>query len=168
MGLTDNRTKHAKKFGKSTIYDGDQSTPYMTRYVCGRNRFHVFHRGDKDPDPHSHPWGFYTFPLVSYVEEVFNPDTKTSHLNVVKRFKLHYRDEKFCHRVLCSETLKNGNHYTTVHPERFNDLTKKIYTFVRTTSDPNESWGFWMNRDGKWCFKWWKDYVNGGKHAPCE
>lgn len=42
----------------------------MTRAWFGRLRFHVFFRGDQDPDCHDHPWGFWTFPLRSYVEEV--------------------------------------------------------------------------------------------------
>lgn len=55
-----------------TIYgvDGEHLTPYMTRVVLGRLRLHIFHRGDADPDPHDHPWGFWTFPLTPYAEEV--------------------------------------------------------------------------------------------------
>lgn len=58
-------------FGCNTIYDRDQGDrPYMTRVWIGRLRLHIFHRGDNDPDPHDHPFHFWTFPLTSYVEEV--------------------------------------------------------------------------------------------------
>lgn len=61
----------APLFGCNTIYDRDQANiPYMTRVWIGRLRLHIFHRGDSDPDPHDHPFSFWTFPLTSYVEEV--------------------------------------------------------------------------------------------------
>jgi hypothetical protein len=53
--------------------EGDHETVYMTRIWMGPLRFHIFHRGDQDPDCHDHPWDFWTFPLVSYVEEVLHP-----------------------------------------------------------------------------------------------
>lgn len=106
-------------WGKSTIYgrDGEHKTPYMTRYWFGRLRLHVFYRGDADPDCHDHPWGFWTLPLTSYVEEVVDP-TMTVHVanregvsiskvwptdtfsRVVRAFRLHYRPATHTHRVL--------------------------------------------------------------------
>ena len=63
-------------WGRSVIYgkEDEHATPYMTRYWIGRLRLHLFHRGDQDPDCHDHPWGFWTFPFRSYVEEVAIPN----------------------------------------------------------------------------------------------
>jgi hypothetical protein len=42
----------------------------LTRW--GQLRLNIFHRGDKDPWPHDHPWDFWTFPLRGrgYLETV--------------------------------------------------------------------------------------------------
>jgi len=81
MGLISKKAKTSagKLFGINRIYgaDGDHETPYMTRAWFGRLRLHVFHRGDADPDCHDHPWGFWTFPLRSYVEEVLEERVET-------------------------------------------------------------------------------------------
>ena len=47
---------------------------YLTRYIAGPFRFHVFVHGDRDPAPHDHPWNFWTFPLRGYYEEVVTFD----------------------------------------------------------------------------------------------
>lgn len=81
MGLISKKAKTSagKLFGINRIYgaDGEHETPYMTRAWFGRLRFHLFHRGDADPDCHDHPWGFWTFPLRSYVEEVLEERVET-------------------------------------------------------------------------------------------
>lgn len=81
MGLISKKAKTSagKLFGVNRIYgaDGEHETPYMTRAWFGRLRFHLFHRGDADPDCHDHPWGFWTFPLRSYVEEVLEERVET-------------------------------------------------------------------------------------------
>ena len=44
----------------------------------------------------------------------------------------------------------------------------KIVTLVWRSKDKRK-WGFLKNRDGKWCWTPWKEYVfGGGKNAPCE
>lgn len=114
---------NAPFFGCNTIYDRDQAkTPYMTRLWIGRLRLHIFHRGDNDPDPHDHPFHFWTFPLTSYVEEVtidegeveegytesglrrFDvPDGEHSYdtfLRIVPAFRWSYRPAEHTHRVL--------------------------------------------------------------------
>lgn len=155
-----------------TIYGADREhdTPYMTRATVGRLRLHIFWRGDADPDPHDHPWGFWTFPLTSYVEEVFSPPVTTiwhtaagevfvtapqKHNVSVKAFRLHYRPATYTHRVLGRGrgVWKPGPVITLVWREE--------------TSRPN--WGFLKCRDGRWCWQDWKTYVfGGGKHAPCD
>lgn len=92
-----------------TLWGGEagQRTPYLTRVVLGPLRLHVFHRGDADPDCHDHPADFWTFPLVSYVEEFVEYRQIDGELTglrrsqrVVKAFRLHHRRAEFAHRVL--------------------------------------------------------------------
>ena len=87
---------------------------YMTRFWFGRLRLHIFHRGDDDQDPHDHPWGFWTFPLHSYVEEVTEKVVRTNwsdtgayetevyekRLQVVPAWRWNKRDAEHMHRVL--------------------------------------------------------------------
>ena len=124
-------TSAGKFFGwRNRIYgrDNEHSTVYMTRFWIGRLRLHVFWRGDKDPDHHDHPWGFWTFPLHSYVEEVASYSSYkalrdmeearkagedinaaseagrrfgyTLHRQVVPAWRLTYRSAMHTHRVL--------------------------------------------------------------------
>lgn len=107
--------------GRHTIYgaDGEHETPYMTRVWIGRLRLHIFHRGDADPDPHDHPWDFWTFPLTSYVEDVTVPTfaeqtalrrsgapivairmNRTTHRRLVRAWRVHFRPATYAHRVL--------------------------------------------------------------------
>jgi hypothetical protein len=156
----------------STIYgeEGKHKTPYMTRVTCRRARFHIFYRGDADPDPHDHPWGFWTFPFVSYVEEVLDHDTGLLRKRVVERFRWHYRPATFAHRVLHSQVLADGHHwqhYTS--PALRYKLTRRIYTFV-WAEHPSRPWGFWKRAwfSKEWCHIYWKKYIfQGGKNAPC-
>lgn len=167
-------------FGWQTIYgvNGEHSTPYLTRGWVGRLRLHIFHRGDNDPDPHDHPWNFWTFPLTPYVEEIVKPITKgvaplellllppekhaISH-RVVRAFRLHYRPATHTHRVL--------GRYVKDHSEAiygFKTDGRRIVTLV-WRGKGGRKWGFLRNRDGNWCWTPWREYVfGGGKHAPCE
>lgn len=153
------------KFQKIYGEDGVHRTPYMTRMIIGRFRFHLFHRGDADPDHHDHPWGFWTFPLRSYVEEVTRLNVGEEprvEFNVVRAFRFHYRPATYTHRVLgVSKTPK----------DLFDDFYKpgKIPTLIWTDKGPRRKWGFLKNRDGQWCWVPWREYVfGGGKHAPCQ
>lgn len=191
--MSKNTSSRGKLLGRSTIYgkDGEHATPYMTRYWIGRLRLHVFHRPDADEDCHDHPWGFYTFPFTSYVEEVATPfDMPVQYgvpevfgstpefaavpvsayrmekrwvrkLQVVKAFRLHYRSATHTHRVI-GAYVNNGNNFVSFDPN------KKIYTLVWREALSRE-WGFLKNRDGKWCWVHFKDYIMGtGKSAACE
>lgn len=183
--------------GWHTIYgaDGEHETPYMTRVWIGRLRLHIFHRGDADPDPHDHPWDFWTLPLTSYVEEVavrcleelaaydpFQPrryDVRLSRY-VVKAMRLHHRPAEHTHRVLgpLSGYLMDGTFYPKNRlPHRkimpgdgIEACTGRgrIITLV-WLGRSRRSWGFLKGRDGRWCWTPWREYVfGGGKHAPCE
>ena len=114
--------------------------PYMTRLLWGRARLHVFHRGDLDPDLHCHPWSFWTFPLVSYLEEVKHETFAVPILRRVDAFRLHYRPADFAHRVIgpCAGT--------------------KIVTIV-WRSPKVRDWGFHLARSGTWHWVPWRAYV---------
>lgn len=177
-------------WGSHTIMNTDTGEPYMTRYWLGKLRLHIFHRGDQDPDCHDHPWDFWTFPLTSYVEEVLHIRRETIPVgredpparfyratNVVKRFRLHFRPAEHCHRVLGAWTGRHesynmftGDNVTKRPVPGSKPQTKpdgKIVTLVWQRG-VRRKWGFWKNREGKWCWEFWKDYIlNGGKHGPC-
>lgn len=148
-----------------TIYgkDGMHRTPYMTRLVIGAFRLHIFHRGDNDPDPHDHPWGFWTFPLTSYVEEVFADNDahfvrKTGFKRCVPAFWPHYRRANYTHRVLgrCGKDFDS----------RFEARPGQIISFVWSLPPRTDrEWGFWvMPRDALTVTRElmnWKEYVYG-------
>lgn len=198
MGDTDTNGKPVKSsadswWGWNTIYGMDGS-PYMTRAWIGRLRFHIFHRGDLDPDHHDHPWDFTTFPLTSYVEEVAVPIGKFVHKDsasgkltvgprewrtkrvLVHAFRPHFRPATHMHRVLGRyagwDKFPEGQHeYGRWLDDPFYTVPVwrpgKIVTIV-WRSKPKRAWGFLKNRKGHWCWTDWKDYVfKGGKDAPC-
>ncbi len=185
-------------YGRSVIYgkEDEHATPFMTRYWLGRLRLHIFHRGDQDPDCHDHPWDFWTFPLNSYVEEVALPGRDLSiakplyfykRRQIVPAFRLTFRPATHCHSVL---GRWNGRHETPArgsYPEApmvdsydahgthrpiqgYQPSVRPgpIVTFV-WRSHGKRDWGFLKDRDGRWCYVSWREYVfGGGKSAPCE
>lgn len=167
--------------GWHTIYgvEGAHRTPYMTRWVLGRLRLHIFWRGDADPDPHDHPWGFWTFPLVTYEEEVTSGPEESMALaeflgidpgvfvtrHVLKRFRLHYRPAEHTHRVIGAVRDATGPDDPFI---RWEPTGKPIITIVWTEKESRE-WGFLARCEG--FFRWvpWRRYVyEGGNGAACE
>lgn len=155
----------------NTIYgaDGEHDTPYMFRAWIGRLRLHIFYRGDADPDPHDHPWPFWTFPLTTYIEEVTTPNGDGSYargLQMVEAFRWHYRPATHTHRVIGRMDPSTYELLPALGEFVIND--KKIITLVwRGTGE--RRWGFLKYRDGQWCWTHWKKYVyEGGKHTACE
>lgn len=119
-------------------------TPYRTALLLGRLRLHVFHRGDEDPDPHTHPWPFWTFPLTSYLEEVFDPTSGYRYLNPVQAWRLHRRRAEYAHRVLGRLAL---GQVLEVEGKRFEIPTIKpgrIVTLVWRGHHTPKPWGFWI------------------------
>ena len=176
-----------KFMGINTIFgrDGEQGGPYMTRAWFWRLRLHTFHRPDQDEDCHDHPWDFWTFPLVSYVEDVVvqvptgkmllsNPPQREmvneKRRQIVPAFRISFRPATHCHRV-----LGRYRKWTPVagNAVRLNEWDKdpspgKIVTLV-WISKPKRAWGFLKNREGEWCWVAWRDYIfNGGKDGPCQ
>lgn len=164
-----------RTWGISTIYgvDGEHETPYLTRVMLGRLRLHIFHRGDNDPDPHDHPWDFWTFPLTSYVEEYVSligekHPVRVRCTVVVKRFRLHYRPATHTHRVLGRFDRRRHGRGALDYFGAPRISRRKIVTVV-WLGRSRRAWGFLKARDGRWCWVAWRDYVfAGGKHAPCE
>lgn len=190
------RTSADRFWGWNTIYGraGEHAEPYMTRAWFGRLRLHIFHRGDNDPDPHDHPWGFWTFPLVPYLEEVLteircgtcggsmgecgqcSDSPKFSRrIQVVPAWWPTYRPATHTHRVICAAKRERhpgwlGSRYFDSRGRTYKKAfgEKKIVTLV-WRGKPERKWGFLKHRDGKWCWVHWKEYVfGGGKNAPCE
>lgn len=177
-------TSAGKFMGWNTIFgrDGDKGEPYMTRIWFWRLRMHIFHRGDADPDPHDHPFNFVTFPLTSYVEEVYeadpvpgtvdepDPETIRRRVQVVPAFRFSYRPATHCHRVLgalgkAPRDLRFLFDETKTPPI---DWNRKIVTLL-WFSKPVRKWGFLKNRDDKWCWIGWREYIlGGGKDTPCQ
>lgn len=126
-----------------TIYgrDGAHKTPYMTRFVLGHLRVHIFHRADQDEDPHDHPWAFITLPLRGYWEAVYEPGKPWFKYNYVKPFRFHYRPSSYTHRYL---HLKRG----------------RVVTIVWSLEE-NTEWGFWKIKEGFAEKVPWKTYVYG-------
>lgn len=172
MNFLGRRCDGTRFFDWATIYgvDAEYDTPYMTRLNIGRLSLHVFHRGDADPDCHDHPWAFWTFPLIGYVEEVVDPQVAeftrdgvrfqasggTRYLNVVKPFRLHYRPATHAHRVL-------GRH-AGGEAWRLGKIVTIVWKAKRS-----RAWGFLKTSDDRWCWVPWKDYVFGGENrTPCE
>jgi len=136
---------------------GRQKTKYLSRLHLPRGyKLQVFHRGDEDPDPHDHPWDFWTFPLVSYYEEVWSEDYVTARLtpriNFVRRGRWHYRPAEYRHRVLGRL------------PRPQPGVPQRILTIIRTSPERRQ-WGFWVPdghaRSGR---RWvaWRQYLGVG------
>lgn len=129
---------------------------YMTRYIVYLGwltlRAHKFYRGDDDRAPHDHPWWFITFPLKTYIEDVFVPQHFTrrwagelfgyesvwtnaySYPNTVKAWRFHYRPATYRHIVRGSG--------------------KPFWSLV-ISGRPLRMWGFWP-RPNK--FVPWRDW----------
>ncbi len=163
--------------GWNTIFRSGEKDPYMTRIWFGRLRLHIFHRGDNDPDPHDHPWDFYTFPLTGYVEEVTERSNRErfsetvdeepfTYRQVVPAFRISFRPAEHTHRVLGPwdgrRSIFEPKPRLTTYKEG------KVVTLVWKGPDRRD-WGFWKTRLGKTCWVFWKEYIaGGGKEGPCQ
>jgi len=139
---------------------GDQS-PYMTRCIIGRFRLHVMWRKDEDRHPHDHPWGFITFPFTDYFEEVYDPKTGKTTLNIVKRFRFHYRRPEYAHRILGRARVVPENIWDKKRYELDDDGV--IVTAV-WRMQKQAWWGFYVDEGVEPRRKvHWRDYL--GEHT---
>ena len=91
---------------------------------------HNFHRGDEDPDPHDHPFSFWSCVLVGGYRE-FSEDGRSI---MRKPLSITYRPATHRHRV--------------------EPLATRCWTIcIKTKVD--RIWGFWRNGN----FIPWKDYI---------
>lgn len=84
----------------------EQGAPYLVRrraklpfnlgFVC----VHTFFGPDPNPSPHDHPWDFTTFPLKTYLEEVWDIEADTRTLEIVRGWRPHRRQAERVHKVL--------------------------------------------------------------------
>lgn len=138
------------------------SGPYLTRVeVTSNHSIHVFHRGDEDPDPHDHKRAFVTFPLTSYVEEIYLFDgfEGWSKLRVVRAWRPHFRGRNFIHRLIGKwsgeRDRQDGGEVPTT-------IDGAIATLVWWVGRKRETWGFWIFPPGlqvRRVFITWQDYL---------
>lgn len=132
---------------------------YLTpRTPWGQGLFHIFHRGDGDPDPHDHPWSFWTFPFTTYEEEVLEYVDGKLMLVVhrVEAWKWHHRKATHIHRVLGA-----------VHPFGYR-LAPPFCTVIWTTGY-ERPWGFWPKLAVGRTFIKWKAYFKAQEEtAPLQ
>lgn len=121
-----------KEASIKTVFDRAGSTPYLTKVTLGRFELHLFHRGDADEDCHDHPCDFWTFPLVSYVEEYL--DNGVRRTREVKAFRLHRRRAEFAHRIIGPV----GNRRTQIATLVFNGKNRREWGFYTP-----EGWQHW-------------------------
>lgn len=130
--------------------DGMHETLHLTRIKLtpvtqrwGGLYFHIFHRGDEDPDPHDHPWNFKTLPLTSYWETVMDEDGQF-HLNLVRAWRWSSRPKDYVHRIVCAargtRVLREAGREAT---ELITTERRKIVTLVWYGPKLRE-WGFWV------------------------
>jgi len=141
--------------------DGQHSTCYLTRIKLtpktwwGQLYFHVFHRGDLDRDFHDHPYDFWTFPLVTYYEDVLDHATGRSTLNEVKAFRWHFRPAEYTHIQLGAVT---GFKSKVPLQDLFGGWTA---TFL-WRKPTRRMWGFWVrNYEIAFEYLWvpWRKYL---------
>ena len=83
---------------------------------------------------------------------------------VVKAWRWTHRPAEHCHRVLGRAARPVG----TSVDNHWRQVPGAIVTLVWRGS-ARRKWGFLKDREGRWCWIGWKDYVfNGGKDAPCK
>lgn len=146
-----------------TLFDRDgERSAYQTRVKCGRFRIHIFWRGDRDPDMHDHPATFWTFPLVSYVEEVVCKDDPARGIRqVVRAFRLHHRRAEYAHRVLGAWNPDDD----------INDPDLGFWPGI-DQKRPIVTLGWWGKKRREWGFHtprgWigWRSYVNQPGWTP--
>lgn len=143
------------KEGGRTLYLARLPLTPMTPW--GQLLWHVFYRGDEDPDPHDHPWAFWTRPLFQgYWEEVMQRDGSMK-MNHVRPGQWHFRDFTYTHRVLYPDHAHLGSYdgYTdqigsvmrVIEPARAKNACWPLHTLVWRGPYRKVTWGFWVKGD---------------------
>jgi hypothetical protein len=127
----------------------DNGVPYLIRYRLFNIGIHFFKQGDNDPDPHDHPYDFWTFPLHSYVEEVYEPSTGATFINIVPAWRWTFRKAEYCHRILGK--YSGLDEYAGYDGPQINE---EPFTTIVIFGKRRRDWGFWHKR--VWIF--WRRY----------
>lgn len=143
---------YGQQNGERTLYLARLPLTPMTPW--GQLLFHTFYRGDEDPDPHDHPWAFWTRPLgQGYYEEVMDHDG-TLRINHVRKGSWHWRDFTYTHRVLFPDTAHGGS-YSGYYDHRISTMQVNeaaraknawwpLHTLVWRGPYRKVTWGFWV------------------------
>ena len=153
---------------------------------------------DQDPHDHPWDfWTFPLTPYVEEVTE--KRDVRVSdhvvkavgetfdfgHMETEYRTERHvvmarhwtFRPAEHTHRVIGAARLSDRmTGILALDPKVYQDAAHRTYYHVPGRivtlvwrSGFKRKWGFLKNRDGKWCWIAWRDYVyGGGRGAPCE
>lgn len=147
--------------GWKTFYGDDGKggrSKYLTRINIGRLCVHLIWRGDVDQDCHDHPWDFWTFPLVNYVESVIQYDKDERPYKVarvVPAWQWHYRPAIYCHRILgkwCGKVWK-------AHPSAYPGHQEGLIVTLVWKSKKKRDWGFLRIRPDGWRWVPYKSYL---------
>lgn len=134
------------RHGERTLYLARLPLTPMTPW--GQLLWHVFYRGDEDPDPHDHPWDFWTMPLFQgYWEEVMQHDG-TMRMNRVRRWTWQFRSWSYTHRVLYPEYASHGFYIgsvlSVIESARSAQACWPLHTLVWRKPYNGRVWGFWV------------------------
>lgn len=126
---------------RSDLLHGD--VHYMRRYICttplGSLRLHITHRPDSSPDPHTHPWPFWSLLLRGWYAHQYTPDIIDS------RFHRHTRTAPSLMRFPAD----------AVH--RIVAVSGKPAVTLVITPPTSKRWGFYSGEDG---FVEFSEYLN--------
>lgn len=122
------------------IYGRDGRDLYLRRWhLTPRTRvgqlvLHVFFRGDQDPDPHDHPWDFWTLPLSrnGYIEMA--PDEAGDLVAVhVPGWCVTHRRAEYAHLIVGRCIVRNRQCF----------VTKGRFATLVWMGQRRREWGFW-------------------------
>jgi len=147
--------------------DDGKETLYLRRFFLTPRwkwqlLLHVFYRGDEDPDPHDHPWDFWTFPLGrhGYVEEEMSSYGYSLLFHVPGR-RWTFRPSSHIHRVVGPVDP------TSEMPSVGRDLFPMATLILRTRA--HGTWGFWVRDDNKAmeqaCGRYWDGNPRRGRRV---
>jgi len=127
------------------IFGSQGAGVYITRVKLtprtpwGQGLLHIFWRGYEDPDPHDHPWDFWTLPLNRGYIELYWLEDGTLSAGHVPALRVTRRRAEHTHRVLLAPVNKFP-----------------IVTLLWTRA-PRREWGFKLLGSGDWVH--WRDYL---------
>lgn len=142
-------------FYTKTLWDTNKKTPYRWELRLWRLAIYKYYRGDNDPDAHDHPGPFWTYPLQSYIESLYDPMVDKWTKNIVYAWELHHRPATYCHRVVgrwSGIKTSTGKHIPIT------DDIKPFWTIVWWGKRTRE-WGFYVK--GIWIP--WHEYIKGNR-----